>query len=419
MNKIIFRVTCAIMGAMLEEQPQKTSSLVFSNVFRPLLICTCQQGGALKSNGIIASEEDLGNCIELTHKIVSCLDPNHPIIEAIVPVFPVIFEIAVCAENTVSYLRKPCEEVLCTVYHSQPSTTAIELLHWCLFKDTNHLPLATLRDDIAFVLGSCGGVEAIHRLSPMSNDDWLKWIDQAFLAASSVFQHGSLKESCTRFFMSLLKKLTRAIGDLPGGTNDSVLSPAASHNELNSQEVKDNLLLLHLVENFADLLSETLLENNPSLLEFVVETLNRVTLLSKSTEMDSLVLQSTIFCLTLLSLLISTEDTAAGGNNEVWQQCYKCLASLAGSHSSTEIRKLAHQLQVSVASQGMAAPPQKLSATSNAGCFARRVADDKQARAERQKKLTTIAAGFNILSIDDSLGCEAETAIPSRQRLGE
>ncbi|KAL3212351.1 hypothetical protein MRX96_035978 [Rhipicephalus microplus] len=60
MDKIIFRVTCAIVGAMLEEQPQKTSSLVFSKVFRPLFICTCQQGGALKSNGIIASEEDLG-----------------------------------------------------------------------------------------------------------------------------------------------------------------------------------------------------------------------------------------------------------------------------------------------------------------------------------------------------------------------
>ncbi|KAH8022290.1 hypothetical protein HPB51_023195 [Rhipicephalus microplus] len=252
-----------------------------------------------------------------------------------------------------------------------------------------------------------------------SNDEWLKWIDQAFLAASSVFQHGSLKESCTRFFISLLKKLTRAIGDLPGGTNDSVLSPAASHNELNSQEVKNNLLLLHLVENFADLLSEALLENNPSLLEFVVETLNRVTQLSKSTEMDSLVLQSTIFCLTLLSLLIPTEDMAAGENKEVWQQCYKCLASLAGSHSSTEIRNLAHQLQVSVASQGVAAPPQKLSATSNAGCSAPQVADDKQARAERQKKLAAIAAGFNILSIDDSLGCEAEAAVASRQRLGE
>ncbi|XP_075751696.1 transport and Golgi organization protein 6 homolog isoform X1 [Rhipicephalus microplus] len=419
MDKIIFRVTCAIVGAMLEEQPQKTSSFVFSKVFRPLFICTCQQGGALKSNGIIASEEDLGNCIELTHKIVSCLDPNHPILEAMLPVFPVIFEIAVCTENTVSYLRKPCEEVLCAVYHSQPSTTAMELLHWCLFKGTNHLPLATLRDDIAFVLGSGGGVEAIHRSSPMSNDESLKWIDQAFLAASSVFQHGSLKESCTRFFISLMKKLTRAIGDMPGGTNDSVLSPAAPHNELNSQEVKDNLLLLHVVENFADLLSETLLENNLSLLEFVVETLNRVTQLSKSTEMDSLVLQSTIFCLTLLSLLISTEDMAAGENKEVWQQCYKCLASLAGSHSSTEIRNLAHQLQVSVASQGVAAPPQKLSATSNAGCSASQVADDKQARAERQKKLAAIAAGFNILSIDDSLGCEAEAAVASRQRLGE
>ncbi|XP_075751697.1 transport and Golgi organization protein 6 homolog isoform X2 [Rhipicephalus microplus] len=380
MDKIIFRVTCAIVGAMLEEQPQKTSSFVFSKVFRPLFICTCQQGGALKSNGIIASEEDLGNCIELTHKIVSCLDPNHPILEAMLPVFPVIFEIAVCTENTVSYLRKPCEEVLCAVYHSQPSTTAMELLHWCLFKGTNHLPLATLRDDIAFVLGSGGGVEAIHRSSPMSNDESLKWIDQAFLAASSVFQHGSLKESCTRFFISLMKKLTRAIGDMPGGTNDSVLSPAAPHNELNSQEVKDNLLLLHVVENFADLLSETLLENNLSLLEFVV---------------------------------------AAGENKEVWQQCYKCLASLAGSHSSTEIRNLAHQLQVSVASQGVAAPPQKLSATSNAGCSASQVADDKQARAERQKKLAAIAAGFNILSIDDSLGCEAEAAVASRQRLGE
>lgn len=419
MDKIIFRVTCTIVGAMLEEQPQKTSSLVLSNVFRPLFTCTCQQGAALTSNGIIASEEDLGNCIELTHKIVSCLDPNHPVLEAIVPVFPVIFEIAVCTESTVSYLRKPCEEVLCAVYHSQPSTTAVELLHWCLFKGTNRLPLATLRDDVAFVLGSCGGVEAIHRLSPLSDDEWLKRIDQAFLAASSVFQHGSLKESCATFFMSLLKKLTATIGDLlPGDTNDTVLSPT-SQCELDSQDVKDNLLLLHLVENFADLLSETLLQNKPSLLEFIVETLNRVTQLSKSTEMNSLALQSTLFCLTLLSLLISTEDMAAGKNTEVWQQCYKCLASLAGSHSSTEIRNLAHQLQVSVASQGVAAAPQKLSATNNAGCSAPQVADDKQARAERQKKLAAIAAGFNIMSLDDSLGCEAEAAVASQQRFGE
>lgn len=419
MDKIVFRVACAIVGAMLEEQPQKTSCLVLRKIFRPLFTCTCQQGAALALNGAVASEEELGNCIELIHKIVSCLDPSHPILEAIVPVFPVIFEITICTENTVSYLRKLCEEVLCAVYHSLPSTTAVELLHWCLFKATNHLPLATLRNDIVFVLGSSGGVEAINRLLPLSDEEWLKRSDQAFLAAASVFQHGSFKESCVIFFMSLLKKLTGAVGDLLSGeTNDTVLSPT-SQCELNSQEVKDNLLLLHLVENFADLISETLLQNKTSLLEFVVETLNRVTQLSKSAEINSLALQSTIFCLTLLSLLISAEDMAAAKNKELWQQCYKCLASLAGSHGSPEIRNLAHQLQVSVASQGVAAPPQKPSATSNAGFSSPPVADDKHTKAARQKKLAAIAAGFNILSIDDSLSNEAVVAEASQQQLGE
>lgn len=417
MDNIIFRVTCTIVGAMLEEQPQKTTCLVLSKVFRPLFTCTCQQGAALTSNGIIASEEDLGKTIELTHKIVCCLDPNHPVLEAMVPVFPVIFEIAICTENTVSYLRKPCEEVLCAVYQSQPSATAVELLHWCLFKAAHHLPLATLRDDVAFVLGGSGGVEAVHRVSPLSDDDWLKRIDQAFLAASSVFQYGNLKDSCVTFFMSLLKKLTEAIGDLlPADTNDTVVAPT-SQCALNSQQVKDNLLLLHLVENFADLLSETLLQNRHSLLEFIVETLNRVTQLSKSTSMNSLALQSTVFCLTLLSLLISTEDMAAAKNKEVWQQCYKCLASLASSHSSTEIRNLAHQLQVSVASQGVATAPQNLSAASEADYSAPLGSKDKQAKAARQKKLAAIAAGFNIMTINDS---SAEVPpVVTQQRLGE
>ncbi|XP_050047420.1 transport and Golgi organization protein 6 homolog [Dermacentor andersoni] len=419
MDKIVFRVACAIVGAMLEEQPQKTSCFVLSKIFRPLFTCTCQQGAALTLNDIVASEEDLGKCIELIHKIVSCLDPGHPILEAIVPVFPVIFEIAICTENTVSYLRKPCEEVLCAVYHSLPSTTAVELLHWCLFKATNHLPLATLRNDIVFVLGSSGGVEAINRFLPLSDEEWLKRSDQAFLAAVSVFQHGGLKESCVIFFMSLLKKLTGAVGDLLSGETNDIVLPPTSQCELNSQDVKDNLLLLHLIENFADLISETLIQNKPSLLEFVVETLNRVTQLSKSAEISSLALQSTVFCLTLMSLLISTEDMAAAKNKELWQQCNQCLASLSGSHSSPEIRNLAHQLQVSVASQGVAAAPQKPSATSNSGFSAPPVADDKHAKAARQKKLAAIAAGFNILSIDDSPSSETVVAEASQQQLGE
>ncbi|XP_075532582.1 transport and golgi organization 6 isoform X1 [Dermacentor variabilis] len=419
MDKIVFRVACAIVGAMLEEQPQKTSCFILSKIFRPLFTCTCQQGAASSLNDIVASEEDLGNCIELIHKIVSCLDPSHPILEAIVPVFPVIFEITICTENTVSYLRKPCEEVLCAVYHSLPSTTAVELLHWCLFKATNHLPLATLRDDIVFVLGSSGGVEAINRFLPLSDEEWLKRSDQAFLAAVSVFQHGSLKESCVIFFMSLLKKLTGAVGDLLSGETNDIVLPPTSQCELNSQDVKDNLLLLHLIENFSDLISETLIQNKPSLLEFVVETLNRVTQLSKSAEISSLALQSTVFCLTLMSLLISTEDMAAAKNKELWQQCNQCLASLSGSHSSPEIRNLAHQLQVSVASQGVAAAPQKPSATSNSGSSAPPVADDKHAKAARQKKLAAIAAGFNILSIDDSPSSETVVAEASQQQLGE
>lgn len=412
MDKVVFRVACAIVGAMLEERPEQTSHLVLKNILRPLLCCVYQQGATLPDTDIIAPEEDISNCIELVHKIVSSIDPSHPVIDTLVPVFPVIFGITICTENTVSYLRQLCEQVLSVVYHSQPAASAVELLHWCLFKARSPSAFATLHEDVIFVLGNSGGVEAVRRQSPLSDDEWLTWSDQAFLAAASVFQHGNLQESCTTFFMSLLKKLTAAVESFvsPEGC-DPILSPTLQSG-LSSHDLKNNLFLLHLVENFADLTSESLSKNTRSLLEFVVETLTRVTKLSKSSEANSLALQSTLFCLTLMSLLMSTEDLAVTTNRELWQRCHQCLTTLAASHSSPEIRNMAHQLQLSVASQGAATSLQTPSSARSGGV---RATADLQTKAQRQEKLAAIAAGFNILSAKD--GTETAAVQPSQPRL--
>lgn len=414
MDKVVFRIACAIVGAMLEECPEQTSRLVLKNVLRPLLCCICQEGAASSDSDIIASEEDISSCIELVHKIVSVIDPSHPVIDTLVPVFPVIFEITVCTENTVSYLRQLCEQVLSIVYHGQPAANAVELLHWCLFKAQSLGTFATLRDDVTFALGNSGGVEAVRRQSPISDDEWLTWSDRAFLSAASIFEHGNLQESCAKFFMSLLKKLTAAVESLVSPeSSDPVLSPTLQ-SELYSNDLKNNLFLLHLVENFADLTSESLSKNTGSLLEFVVETLSRVAKLSKSSEANSLVLQSTLFCLTLMSLLMSTEDLAATTNRELWQRGYQCLTALSASHSSLEIRNMAHQLQLSVASQGAATSSQVPSPASSGGVG---MSADLQTKAKRQKKLAAIAAGFNIVSMKD--GDDTVTEQPSRPLQGD
>lgn len=398
-DKLVFRVACAILGAMLEEQPQHTSCLVLRNILRPLFSCTRQQGAA-SSDDIIASEEDIASCIELTHKIVSSVGPGHPVLDALVPVFPVIFEIAVCAENTVSYLRQPCEEILSAVYHSQPSGSSLELLHWCLFNTRSQNPLATVRQDAAFVLGSSGGVQVVHRISPLSDEEWLTHSDKAFLATASIFQQGRLHESCGEFFMSLLKKLTEAVESLVSPeTGDSTMSPTLQF-EVKSQKLRDNLFLLHLVENFAELTSDALAKNTRSLLEFVVETLSRVTKLSKDSEANSLALQSTLFCLTLISLLTSSEGLAETTNRELWQQCNQCLMTLASSHSVSEIRNMAHQLQLSVASQGAVASPHL---KANAGTTATANPQVKTGR------LSAIAAGLNIFPVEDGVSVEEGT----------
>ncbi|KAK8781345.1 hypothetical protein V5799_017314, partial [Amblyomma americanum] len=415
MNKVAFRVACAIVGAMLEEQAQQTSRLVLSKIFSPLFSCIHQQGTSLSANGVVVSEEDLGNCIEVTHKMVSSIDPSHPVLTALVPLFPVLFEITISTENTVSYLRKPCEEILSAVYHSQPAGSAIELLHWCLFKTDCYIPLATPRDDITFVLGSCGGIEAVRRSLPLSDEEWLTRSDQAFLATASVFHHGNLKEPCTRFFVSLLKKLTRAVGELVSKESTGTVLQPTSASELSSQEVKDNLLLLHLVESFADLISETLLQNKVALLEFVVETLNRVSQLSETLEGSSLALQSTLFCLTLLGLLISGEDIAAAKNEELWQQCNQCLMTLAARHSNPEIKNMAHHLQISFASQGVVATPQMSRSTSIASGRAPPRADSGEMA--HQKKLAAIAAGFNILSVSNCHGTRPLQTLEQQQEV--
>lgn len=417
MDKVAFRVACAIVGAMLEEQAEQTSRLVLGKIFSPFFSCIRQQGASLSASDVVVSEEDLGNCIEVTHKMVSCVDPDHPILTALVPLFSVLFEITISTENTVSYLRKPCEEILSAVYHSQPAGSAIELLHWCLFKAECYIPLAKLHDDVSFVLGSSGGVEGVRQSLPLSDEEWLTWSDQAFLAAASVFHHGNLKEPCTKFFVSLLKKLTGAVGELVSrGSTSTVLQPTSA-SEFTSQEVKDNLLLLHLVENFADLISETLLQNKLSLLEFVVETLNRVSQLSETLEVSGLALQSTMFCLTLLSLLISGEDMAAAKNEELWQQCYQCLVTLAARHSSPEIKNMAHHLRVSFASQGVVATPQTSFSTSVIGDRAPPRANGGEAAL--QKKLAAIAAGFNILSVGSCHGSRPVASQTSQEQQQE
>ncbi|XP_077563484.1 transport and Golgi organization protein 6 homolog isoform X2 [Haemaphysalis longicornis] len=415
MDKVVFRVACAIVGAMLDEHPEQTSCLVLKNILQPLLCCVCQQDTALSTDSdIIASEEEINNCIELVHKIVSSIDPSHPVIDTLVPVFPVIFEITVCTENTVSYLRQLCEQVLSIVYHGQPTASAVELLHGCLFKGQSLGTFATLRDDVMFVLGNSGGVEAVRRQSPLSDDEWLTWSDQASLAAASVFQHGDLQESCVTFFMSLLKKLTAAVESLVSPESCDPASSPTLQSELNSHDLKTNLFLLNLLENFAGLTSESLSKNMHSLLEFVVETLSRVTKLSESSEADSLALQSTLFCLSLMSLLMSTEDLAATMNRELWQRGYQCLTTLAANHSSPEIRNMAHQLQLLVASQGAATSSQVPSSASSGGV---RVTSDLQTKAKRQKKLAAIAAGYNIVPVKD--GAEMAATEPLQPRQGD
>ncbi|XP_077542789.1 transport and Golgi organization protein 6 homolog [Haemaphysalis longicornis] len=414
MDKVVFRVACVIVGAMLDEHPEQTSRLVLKNVLQPLLCCMHQQDTASSDSDIVASEEEINNCIELVHKIVSSIDPSHPVIDTLVPVFPVIFEITVCTENTVSYLRQLCEQVLSIVYHGQPAASAVEMLHGCLFKGQSLGTFATLRDDVMFVLGNSGGVEAVRRQSPLSDDEWLTWSDQASLAAASVFEHGNLQESCATFFMSLLKKLTAAVESLVSPESYDPVSSPTLQSELNSHGLKTNLFLLNLLENFAGLTSESLSKNTRSLLEFVVETLSRLTKLSKSSEADSLALQSTLFCLSLMSLLMSTEDLAATTNRELWQRGYQCLTTLEANHSSPGIRNMAHQLQLLVASQGAATSSQVPSSASSGGV---RVTSDLQTKAKRQKKLAAIAAGYSIVPAKD--GTEMAAMEPLQPRQGD
>lgn len=355
-DKVTFRVACGITGAMLEARPCLTSRLLLRKLFQPLLNCMLQDGPMLDQTEVIATENEIGSCVELVHKIVCNIDPGHILLDALVPIFPILFEIAVFTENTVSYLRSLCEEILSVVYHSQPADCATSLLHWCLFGTEGQPSFGKVRPDVCIALGSSGGVQALHRSSLMGDEEWAARTDQMGLVIAAIFEQGASKDSAVTFFLSLLKKLTTAVAKLSSDERgDANISPTLQ-SELNSQELRQNLVLLHLVGNLAQDISERLLENAPSLLQFVVETLNRVIILKAGQE-STVVSETTFFCLTLLGLLIPNEELRTERHRKLLQECLPILGILGASHSSVEMRNLAQQLQVAVATQGVAGLP--------------------------------------------------------------
>ncbi|CAN8001600.1 unnamed protein product, partial [Ixodes pacificus] len=86
------------------------------------------------------------------------------------------------------------------------------------------------------------------------------------------------------------------------------------------------------------------------------ETLNRVIILKAGQE-TAVVSETTFFCLTLLGLLIPNEELQTERHRKLLQECLPILGTLGASHSSVEMRNLAQQLQVAVATQGVAGLP--------------------------------------------------------------
>lgn len=403
-DRRLCRVARGIANAMLDARPRLASRSMLRTMFDPLLQCMVLEGAHPQLSREVPLDGDLCGCIELIHGLSCNAGPGWSLRDALVPLLPALYDVLVSTQDSVSYLRSPCEDILATTLASQDPSFAVSVLHWCVFQEGPLQQCGTVRPDVRFLLGDSGGIRACCRTSPLSENDWLTHVDNVCAGLQSVLGRADCKDVSIKFFLSLLKKLNATLRpSSPSAGKKSGGRSALLEAELRSAELRHNLLLLHLVQSLAEVVAEGLPQNREAVVDFVVETLERGIWLQEESEENSLFCQSVLFSLTILGVIVAEADMERETDLSLLQKCLPSLDVLAKHHNDPEIKRTARSLQVAIATHGVVG-------TTPSGAFASKTRntygpETKDVDRSRLRKIADIAAGYGLhISVDAYTG---------------
>uniref|UniRef100_A0A8C4QS75 TANGO6 HEAT repeat domain-containing protein n=1 Tax=Eptatretus burgeri TaxID=7764 RepID=A0A8C4QS75_EPTBU len=307
-----------------------------------------------ENNIALAEEQEVSRCIEDMYKVFVIGNESIPaLLQSLESVLLPLFGLYCFSRHGVSHLRSSCQELVCWyILKAEKSRVMVVLKQLCGLPG----PLPILRPRCLFLAGEEGGVRSVIQSTDEEEDEdevlYCKLQEHQWKLDCLCNLLESLCDSALpgKFFLTCLKDLT-----------DWVVAEV-SEDDATSSEKKDSttalgavddsrekqVLLLQLVSILCERLGHQALKDTAQIVEFVGLTLERGMLSGEALNTESLKL-----AMGLLAALLSGEIELKSEDHASLKTLFPQLNELASMHSAPDIRELASDLCIALATHGV------------------------------------------------------------------
>ncbi|XP_067047610.1 transport and Golgi organization protein 6 homolog isoform X1 [Acropora muricata] len=377
---------CSIVRHMLAQYPEMAEKYVVHPILEPLTITTESKEGG--SGRVLMNELSVTRCVEDIHQVfvVGSRTSGLPFLSSIL--HP-LFELFCFVLKGVSHLRSKLQEILVHVLKHSESHEALTVLYNLSFKQTppqnfisakdsaspnsdgnnfkeKNIQLNHMKDHFIFAHGDEGGV--VIKLANNTADEGLEGAEFLRNIQGNTLKDSKVRAVCVvellsvlkkddvagQFFLHLMQELTNIISDFS--------------DDMGLEGIQQNLLILHLVALMCEKLGPSMLQNTTQTLAFIQATLKRTCTILQS-DQEGL---GTAFITETLTMSLGMLSAVLGGTLELkkehrplLQELLPSLATIAEDHSSIEIKDIANDLRIAIATHGAVWSHDQKAATGN------------------------------------------------------
>ncbi|KAK2560130.1 Transport and Golgi organization protein 6-like protein [Acropora cervicornis] len=364
---------CSIVRHMLAQYPELAEKYVVHPILEPLTVTTESKEGG--SGGVLMNELSVTRCVEDIHQVF-VVGSRTSGLSFLSSILHPLFELFCFVLKGVSHLRSKLQEILVHVLKHSESHEALTVLYNLSFKQTppqnfisakdsaspnsdsnnfkeKNIQLNPMKDHFIFAHGDEGGV--VIKLANNTANEGLEGAEFFRNIQGNTLKDSKVRAVCVvellsvlkkddiagQFFIHLMQELTNIISDFS--------------DDMGLEGIQQNLLILHLVALMCEKLGPSMLQNTTQTLAFIQATLKRTCAILQS-DQEGL---GTAFITETLTMSLGMLSAVLGGTLELkkehrplLQELLPSLATIAEDHSSTEIKDIANDLRIAIATHG-------------------------------------------------------------------